>query len=37
VAAGGKLGGFSARGGSTTKQKLLAIEGYAPGGQASLF
>ena len=37
VAAGGKLGGFSARGGSTTKQKLLAIEGYAPGGQASQF
>jgi methylated-DNA-[protein]-cysteine S-methyltransferase len=37
VAAGGKLGGFSARGGSSTKQKLLAIEGYAPGGQASLF
>jgi len=37
VAAGGKLGGFSARGGATTKQKLLAIEGYAPGGQASLF
>jgi len=37
VAAGGKLGGFSARGGSATKQKLLAIEGYAPGGQASLF
>jgi len=37
VAAGGKLGGFSARGGASTKQKLLAIEGYAPGGQASLF
>jgi len=37
VAAGGKLGGFSARGGSATKQKLLAIEGYAPGGQPTLF
>jgi methylated-DNA-[protein]-cysteine S-methyltransferase len=31
LAAGGKLGGFSARGGVTTKSKLLAIEG------ASLF
>jgi len=37
LAAGGKLGGFSAPGGSATKQKLLAIEGYAPGGQPSLF
>ncbi|MBV9510210.1 MAG: methylated-DNA--[protein]-cysteine S-methyltransferase [Caulobacteraceae bacterium] len=36
LAAGGKLGGFSARGGAQTKQKLLAIEGYAPGGQPSL-
>jgi methylated-DNA-[protein]-cysteine S-methyltransferase len=27
LAAGGKLGGFSARGGSTTKARLLAIEG----------
>ncbi|MBA3304148.1 MAG: MGMT family protein [Acidimicrobiia bacterium] len=27
VAAGGKLGGFSARGGTTTKGQLLAIEG----------
>jgi len=37
LAAGGKLGGFSAPGGASTKQKLLAIEGYAPGGQPSLF
>jgi len=37
LAAGGKLGGFSAPGGTSTKQKLLAIEGYAPGGQPSLF
>ena len=27
LAAGGKLGGFSAYGGTTTKQKLLALEG----------
>ena len=37
LAAGGKLGGFSAPGGTNTKQKLLAIEGYAPGGQPTLF
>jgi methylated-DNA-[protein]-cysteine S-methyltransferase len=37
LAAGGKLGGFSAPGGTNTKQKLLSIEGYAPGGQPSLF
>jgi methylated-DNA-[protein]-cysteine S-methyltransferase len=27
LAAGGKLGGFSAYGGTVTKQKLLALEG----------
>ena len=27
LAAGGKLGGFSAYGGTATKQKLLALEG----------
>jgi methylated-DNA-[protein]-cysteine S-methyltransferase len=27
LAAGGKLGGFSAPGGAATKQKLLALEG----------
>ena len=27
LAAGGKLGGFSARGGAATKAKLLALEG----------
>jgi methylated-DNA-[protein]-cysteine S-methyltransferase len=30
VAAGGKLGGFSAYGGTTTKAKLLALEGVFP-------
>jgi methylated-DNA-[protein]-cysteine S-methyltransferase len=30
LAAGGKLGGFSAQGGSTTKLRLLSIEGAAP-------
>jgi methylated-DNA-[protein]-cysteine S-methyltransferase len=29
TAAGGKLGGFSARGGARTKLRLLAIEGAA--------
>ena len=28
VAAGGKLGGFSAHGGTSTKERLLAIEGW---------
>jgi methylated-DNA-[protein]-cysteine S-methyltransferase len=28
LAAGGKLGGFSAHGGTSTKQKLLALEGF---------
>jgi methylated-DNA-[protein]-cysteine S-methyltransferase len=37
VAAGGMLGGFSARGGTSTKRRMLAIEGAAAGGQASLF
>ena len=37
TAAGGKLGGFSARGGARTKLKLLAIEGAAGAGQADLF
>ena len=29
LAAGGKVGGFSAYGGSTTKEKLLALEGVS--------
>lgn len=37
TAAGGKLGGFSAPGGSATKLKLLAIEGAAAAAQADLF
>jgi methylated-DNA-[protein]-cysteine S-methyltransferase len=37
VAAGGKPGGFSARGGVNTKLKLLAIEGAAAAAQADLF
>lgn len=40
TAAGGKLGGFSARGGAMTKLKLLEIEGaavVAPAPQADLF
>lgn len=37
VAAGGKLGGFSARGGATTKRRLLAIEGAVPSGTPDLF
>jgi methylated-DNA-[protein]-cysteine S-methyltransferase len=38
TAAGGKLGGFSARGGATTKLKLLEIEGAAAAGvQKDLF
>jgi methylated-DNA-[protein]-cysteine S-methyltransferase len=37
VAANGRLGGFSAPGGAATKQKMLAIEGAAIGGQADLF
>jgi methylated-DNA-[protein]-cysteine S-methyltransferase len=31
VAAGGRVGGFSANGGATTKLRLLAIEGHAKG------
>jgi methylated-DNA-[protein]-cysteine S-methyltransferase len=37
TAAGGKLGGFSARGGAATKLKLLAIEGAPAAAQGSLF
>jgi methylated-DNA-[protein]-cysteine S-methyltransferase len=37
LAAGGKVGGFSAQGGVTTKLRLLDIEGAAPNGQPSLF
>jgi len=37
LAAGGKTGGFSAEGGTTTKLRMLAIEGAQPRGQASLF
>jgi methylated-DNA-[protein]-cysteine S-methyltransferase len=37
TAAGGKLGGFSARGGALTKLKLLDIEGARAAGQKDLF
>jgi methylated-DNA-[protein]-cysteine S-methyltransferase len=37
TAAGGKPGGFSARGGVNTKLKLLSIEGAAAAAQADLF
>jgi methylated-DNA-[protein]-cysteine S-methyltransferase len=37
LAAGGKLGGFSARGGVATKLRLLDIEGAEPNGQPALF
>lgn len=37
TAAGGKLGGFSARGGAMTKLKLLEIEGAKAAGQGDLF
>jgi methylated-DNA-[protein]-cysteine S-methyltransferase len=37
TAAGGKLGGFTARGGIQTKLKLLAIEGARAAAQADLF
>jgi methylated-DNA-[protein]-cysteine S-methyltransferase len=37
TAAGGKLGGFTARGGTRTKLKLLAIEGAPAGAQPDLF
>lgn len=37
TAAGGKLGGFSARGGAQTKLKLLAIEGATAAAQPDLF
>lgn len=37
TAAGGRLGGFSARGGARTKLKLLTIEGAPAAAQADLF
>jgi methylated-DNA-[protein]-cysteine S-methyltransferase len=37
TAAGGKLGGFSARGGARTKLRLLAIEGASAAAQPDLF
>jgi len=37
VAAGGKLGGFSANGGATTKRRLLAIEGARRDDTPTLF
>lgn len=37
TAAGGKLGGFTARGGTQTKLKLLATEGAKAGAQPDLF
>jgi methylated-DNA-[protein]-cysteine S-methyltransferase len=37
LAAGGKLGGFSARGGTATKLRLLSLEGAQASGAPSLF
>jgi len=37
LAAGGKVGGFSANGGITTKLRLLSIEGASADGQMALF
>jgi methylated-DNA-[protein]-cysteine S-methyltransferase len=37
LAAGGKLGGFSAHGGASTKRRLLAIEGALPDRERTLF
>ena len=37
LAAGGRLGGFSAPGGLATKRRLLALEGAVPNGQPELF
>ena len=37
LAAGGRIGGFSARGGATAKLRLLAIEGARAGGEPDLF
>lgn len=37
VAAGGKIGGFSAPGGSDTKERMLALEGVYPNNQPRLF
>ena len=36
LASGDKLGGFSAFGGAATKERLLALEGIRPGGDAPL-
>lgn len=36
LAAGGKIGGFSAPGGAETKQRMLALEGVFPGNQPRL-
>jgi methylated-DNA-[protein]-cysteine S-methyltransferase len=36
LAAGGKMGGFSAPGGTHTKEKLLALEGIHVGGTPRL-
>lgn len=36
LASGGKIGGFSAFGGARTKERLLALEGVAPGSEAPL-
>jgi O-6-methylguanine DNA methyltransferase len=37
LAAGGRIGGFSANGGITTKLRLLSIEGAQPSGAPALF
>jgi methylated-DNA-[protein]-cysteine S-methyltransferase len=37
VAAGGRIGGFSAHGGAATKRRLLALEGCPAAGSPSLF
>jgi len=37
LAAGGKLGGFSANGGADTKRRMLAIEGAPAAGEPTLF
>jgi methylated-DNA-[protein]-cysteine S-methyltransferase len=36
LASGGRVGGFSAFGGATTKARLLALEGVRPGGEQAL-
>jgi methylated-DNA-[protein]-cysteine S-methyltransferase len=37
IAAGGRLGGFSAEGGATTKRRMLVIEGALPPTPPTLF